>query len=67
VAADLREALHADVETEDGHYGEFKIFVDGEEVVTGGAFAFIGVMPSVDEVRALVKQHLDSKPPADSR
>jgi hypothetical protein len=39
-----------------GHYGEFKVLVDGEVVVDGGAAAFLGVLPSgrkiVEAVRA---------------
>ena len=39
-----------------GHYGEFKVLVDGETVIDAGAMAFLGVLPSgrkvVDAVRA---------------
>lgn len=39
-----------------GRYGEFKVLVDGETVVDGGAMAALGVLPSgrkvVDVVRA---------------
>ena len=38
-----------------GHYGEFKVLVDGTVVVDGGKLAALGVLPSgrnvVDEVR----------------
>jgi hypothetical protein len=38
-----------------GRYGEFKVLVDGETVVDGGAFGALGVLPSgrkvVDAVR----------------
>ena len=38
-----------------GHYGEYKVLVDGNTVVDGGALVILGVMPSakkiVDEVR----------------
>lgn len=38
-----------------GHYGEFKVLVDGQVVVEGGALAVLGVLPSgpkvVDAVR----------------
>jgi len=39
-----------------GRYGEFKVLVDGETVIDGGAFAALGVLPSgrrvVDAVRS---------------
>lgn len=39
-----------------GGYGEYKVLVDGETVVDGGAMVIIGVMPparkTVDTVRA---------------
>jgi hypothetical protein len=63
VAADLRRELGMDVQLEDGHYGEFKVFIDGEEVVSGGALAFAGVLPSVTEVREIVASHLALKTP----
>lgn len=43
---------------EHGRYGEFKVLVDGEVVVDGGALAALGVLPSgkkvVDTVRARI-------------
>ena len=39
-----------------GRYGEFKVLVNGETVVDGGALAALGVLPSgrtvLDAVRA---------------
>lgn len=39
-----------------GRYGEFKVLVDGETVIDGGALAALGVLPSgrkvVDTLRA---------------
>ena len=39
-----------------GHYGEYKVLVDGETVVDGGSMVVFGLMPSarnvVDKVRA---------------
>ena len=57
-AAEIRDELGEEVELENGHYGEFKVFVDGKEVVSGGPLAFLGVMPSVDEVRDAVAAEL---------
>lgn len=57
-AAEIRDELGEEVELENGHYGEFKVFVDGKEVVSGGALAFLGVLPSVDEVRDAVAAEL---------
>ena len=56
MAARLRRELSIEVETIRGHYGEYKVLVDGETVVDGGPLVIVGVMPSarkiVDEVRA---------------
>ena len=57
-AAEIRNELGEEVELENGHYGEFKVFVNDEEVVSGGALAFLGVLPSVDEVREKVAAKL---------
>jgi hypothetical protein len=50
------------VETVAGRYGEFKVFVDGVEVVSAGPMAFLGVLPSVNEVRDTVARTLGAKP-----
>jgi hypothetical protein len=43
-----------------GRYGEFKVLVDGETVIDGGALAALGVLPSgrkiVDAVQARLAQ-----------
>jgi hypothetical protein len=45
-----------DVETAHGNYGEFKVLVDDETVIDGGALVVLGVLPSgrkvVEAVRA---------------
>ena len=64
MAADLRHELGADVQLEDGHYGEFTVLVDGEEVINGGPLAFLGVLPSVAEVRRIVAERIPGKTPA---
>jgi len=64
VAADLRQELGADVQLEDGRYGEFKVLVDGEVVIDGGPLAFLGVLPSVAEVRRIVAERAPGKPAA---
>jgi hypothetical protein len=55
VAARIRRELSTDVDMVHGHYGEFKVLVDGAVVVEGGALAVLGVLPSgpkvVDAVR----------------
>ena len=54
----LRRELPVEVEMDSGHYGEFAVLVDGEEVINGGALAFLGVLPSVAKVKALVEERL---------
>jgi len=59
VAAELRRRLGpgVDVDTEDGSYGEFKVFIDGREVLSAGSLAFLGVLPTVRTVRDVVVAH----------
>jgi hypothetical protein len=61
VAARLRRELQTDVEMVRGRYGEFKVLVDGETVIDGGALAVLGVLPSgrkvVEAVRARLRNH----------
>jgi len=58
VAARIRQELETDVDMVRGKYGEFKILVDSEIVVDGGALAFLGVLPSGREVLKAVKRKL---------
>jgi hypothetical protein len=58
VAARLRRELHTDVDMVHGSYGEFKVAVDGDIVIDGGAAAFLGVMPSRAKVVAAVKERM---------
>ena len=44
-----------------GHYGEFTVLVDNEELVSGGPFGFVGVLPSVASVKKLIAQRLRVK------
>jgi hypothetical protein len=55
VAARLRRELGDDVEMQRGHYGEFKVFVDGKIVVDGGSLAALGVLPSSRKVLEAVR------------
>jgi hypothetical protein len=58
VAADLRRELNVNVELVEGHYGEFSVLVDGQEVFNAGSLAFLGVLPTRRRVRELVVEHL---------
>jgi hypothetical protein len=58
VAAKLRRELQIDVDTEHGRYGEYKILVDGEVVVDGGALAVLGVLPSARKTVSAVRDRL---------
>lgn len=62
VAAALRRDLHVEVEAVEGHYGEFTVLVDGEELFSGGPLAMLGVLPSVRKVRELVERRLRGSP-----
>jgi hypothetical protein len=58
VAAKLRRELATDVEMVPGRYGEFKVVVDGETVVNGGALGALGVLPSGRKVLEAVRTRL---------
>lgn len=42
-----------------GHYGEFKVLVDGKTIIDGGAAAFLGVLPSRKKIVAAVRDSLN--------
>ena len=58
MAARLRRELSSDVDMVKGHYGEFRVLVDGESVIDGGALTALGVLPSARKVVAAVRQRL---------
>ena len=55
-AAKLRRDLGIDVDMVHGRYGEYKVLVDGETVIDGGALVTLGIVPRrrriLDAVRA---------------
>ena len=58
VAARIERELGAKVDKVHGHYGEYKVLVDGQVVVDGGALAFMGVLPSSRKIVEAVRQRL---------
>lgn len=54
----MRRELRTDVEMVGGHYGEFKVLVDGDTIIDGGAAAFLGLLPSGKEIVAAVTERL---------
>lgn len=58
MAAKLRRELNIEVEMAHGRYGEFKVTVDGDTVIDGGAAAFLGVLPTRREVVDAVRTRL---------
>jgi hypothetical protein len=56
----MRRELRTDVEMIRGHYGEFKILVDGEVVIDGGALAVLGVLPSGRKIVEAVRGRLSA-------
>jgi len=61
VAARLRRELQIDVEMIGGRYGQFKVVVDGNTVIDGGAVAFLGVLPSQAKILAAAREQLRIK------
>jgi hypothetical protein len=60
VAAKLRRDLQVDVDMEHGSYAEYKVLVDGETVIDGGALAALGIVPSGRKVVEAVRARLAS-------
>ena len=58
MAARLRRELQTEVDMVRGHYGEFKVLVDGDTVIDGGALAALGVLPSGRKVLDAVRDRL---------
>ncbi len=58
----LRRDLGVDAELQAGAYGTFKVLVNDEEVVDGGALAFMGVLPSLASIRARVAERMPPSP-----
>jgi len=54
VAAALREDPSLTVELAPGHYGDFTVLVEGKEVLSAGAIAILGILPSIRVVREAV-------------
>ncbi len=50
------------METEHGHYGEYKVLVDGDTVVDGGMRAALGIFPPGRKIVAAVRERLASTP-----
>ena len=61
-AAYLRKELGINVVLAEGHYGELSVEVDGEEVINGGALAFLGVLPSLQRIRDAVAAKMTPPP-----
>jgi hypothetical protein len=62
VAARIRRELKVDVDTVHGKYGEYKVLVDGKQVIDGGPLAVMGVLPAPRKTIAAVRQALESPP-----
>ena len=58
MAARIRRELETEVEMVRGKYGEFKFLVDDKVVIDGGALAFLGLLPSSNQVLDAVKTAL---------
>lgn len=57
----LRRDLGVDVELEAGPYGSFQVRADDDTVlVDGGPMAFMGVLPTLTEIRKRVARKMDS-------
>ena len=57
----LRRDLGLEVTLEAGPYGSFQVRVDDDIVVDGGQLAFLGVLPTLKEIRTQVTSRIDGK------
>ena len=62
MAAALREDPSLTVELASGHYGEFTVLVEGHEVLSAGAIALLGILPSIQVVREAVDRARSQAP-----
>ena len=60
----LKRDLGVDASLEAGPYGSFQVRVDDEVVVDAGALAFLGVLPTLNEIRAQVAHRQGRDAPA---
>jgi len=67
VAAALREDPSLTVGLESGHYGEFTVLVEGHEVLSAGAIAVLGILPSIRVVREAVDRARSQLEPPDTK
>lgn len=58
MAAKLRRDLEIDVDMVHGRYAEYKVLVDGETVIDGGALTALGIVPAGRKVVEAVRAHL---------
>jgi hypothetical protein len=58
VAAKIRRELGIEVDMIRGHYGEYKILVDGRTVIQAGLLSTMGILPSGRRVVEVVRDHL---------
>jgi len=58
VAAKLRRDLGIDVDMVHGRYGEYRILVDGQTVIDGGALTVLGIVPARRTAVEAVRAHL---------
>ena len=63
----LRRDLGINASLEAGPYGSFQVRVDDEVIVDGGALAFMGVLPTLSEIRSKVAKRLDASRNPDDR
>jgi len=66
VAARLRRELGIEVDSIRGHYGEYKVLVDGVTIVDGGPMVVLGLLPSARTVVKKVRARLAPDAPSSS-
>jgi hypothetical protein len=58
VAARIRRELGVEVDMVHGSYGEYKVLVDNDVVIDGGALVVVGVMPPARKTVERVRERL---------
>ena len=61
MAAALRRDPTLTVDLEEGHYGEFSVLVEGKNVLSAGAIAMLGILPSIRKVQEVIEQERSNR------
>lgn len=56
MAKKIKKELNADVKMVHGRYGEFKVLIDNNVIIDGGAKVILGLMPSAKDIVEAIRR-----------